>query len=74
MRDLIVSVPDHCLSFYSDLHLLSGASPGPTYVKKVPTPVFVTSCLEKCLFRLFCQGPSRPGRICTEPSRAGMCC
>ena len=43
------------------------------HIKNLPVPVLVATCLEKSLFRPCCQGPSRPGRICTEPSRAGAC-
>ena len=32
------------------------------------------SCLEKRLFRPSCQGRVAQGWICTEPSRAGVCC
>ena len=35
-----------------------------------PIPRFGHDVLEKCLFRPSCQGPSCPGRICTQPSRA----
>ena len=41
------------------------------HIKKLPTPVIVASFLENSLFRPSCQGPSRPGRTCTEPCRAG---
>ena len=40
MWDLIVSVPDHCLSFYFPLYYLSLASPNPTYLPAFPhTPI-----------------------------------
>ena len=48
--------------------------------RAIPTPHINCHCLrlasfrEKSLFRPSCQGPSRPGRICTEPSRAGVRC
>ena len=42
--------------------------------QKPSTPLLEASCLGKCFFRPVCQGPSRPGMICTEPSRAGVCC